>query len=205
MANISSVLVEIDIPLVVEKEFMTYVDLNKESEYPIVEDRYVKREEDDHVYLTGYASGRWSYDNNLKGYFENVKPWLGVGYDFSHLPADKAKSHRAAANKAYRAYTRLCSALKRNNVAVEIHYRETEGGNCFITEGWADFDGKALNLSEENHAYDIASWCQVFGGTIGEAVEDLYGDEILSAFYAENGEDASLLQFEQWYATYEGE
>jgi hypothetical protein len=207
MANLSDVLVEIDIPIQVKDEMLAYINANQEGDYGIIDAGFDEKiGEDGHLYLAGNTCGRWTYDTNLDGYFgENVKTWLGVGYDYGHYPDDRAKKLKAAANKAYRAYTKLCSALKRNNVAIEIHYRESEGGNCFISEGYADFDGKTLNRSAETFDYDITSYIQVFGGSILDAISYLYGEDILDTFYAEKGKDAPLTQFEQWYANYEGE
>lgn len=209
MANQSSVAVEIDCPTKVAVELRRYIDKNF-GEYSIVDEGYDESIDDNNTHITGYASGRWTYTNNLEGYFvpERVKQWLGVGFDYSHLTylnEEKRKEMQTSSTEGFEAYKALSIALKAHSAKVVIHYKETEGGNCFISEGWADFDGVEFSHSCEEYNYDIPSYMKVFGGTELEAIENLYGDETLEHFYRDKGADASLEMFADWYDNYEGE
>lgn len=213
MANCSSAVVEISVDKV-GKEFLEYVKTVGDPEYHIISDDLssVEADENNNLYVEGWATGRWSYSNNLEGYFEpsRVAQWLGVGADYSWVEEQEKRDQYARESlESYIAYKKLSEAMVERDGKITIAYTDEEGGNGFISKGIATIQavGGELTLTDDSETYDynVVNGMEYLGyDTLEEAIEILHGDEALTAYKEARPEDQrSAEDFDEWYENWE--
>ena len=211
MANQSSADVVITAKASIAKELFDYIKaVQTDSEYNIINedafDDIEKPEEIDtppdpeaEVYITGWATGRWSYGgSNLPGYFAG------------RLNDDTWRYEKAA----HITFAKLVSAIKRKDGYFEIEYKDQEGGAGFIDLGTMRIDKTNVDddqpmISSETIDYSISNMMETFGYSEYEALDNMYGDEIADAWsdYSDQGgviEDAESFYDEYGSDIYEG-
>jgi hypothetical protein len=212
MANLSDASVTVTVDKV-GAEFLKYARAVSDSEYAILSylEDDVAPDADNNLSITGSATGRWAYSNNLEGYFEpqQVENWLGVNSKYDYLKPEHREDALKKSLLSYAAYKELCEAIVKTGGSVTIEYVDTESGVGFIDEGTAiigSLDGEVTyNLEQEEVEYNVANFMQATTTTLYDAIDIMHGDEAADAYYEEVGEDnVSAEGFDTWYESYEG-
>jgi len=179
MANQSSASVTINAKASIAKELFEYIEaVQSDSEYNIInEDALVDIDYSDdpeaYVSVGGWATGRWSYSNNLESYFAGrftKENWrVGEG------------------KAAHLAYGKLVSAIKRKHGDFEIEYQDEEGGAGFIDVGTLsineeNIDDDVPSIDSQAQDYTISNMMEIFGYDEWEAIDNMYGDEVSTAW-----------------------
>lgn len=185
MANLSDASVEIYVDKV-GKEMVAYIEATKDiGDYVIVYDGYSGEVDNNgNVHIEGASSGRWSYENNLEGYFdpERVKSWLGAADDSYGWVQDEEQKNKyiEEANKQYAAYQALVEALKTTGGRVEFSYSDCDPAMDWMGTGGATLeveDGEVVFLSSfDSEPLDISEYAEQQKMSVTEAIECLHGD-----------------------------
>jgi hypothetical protein len=145
MANIS------DVSLTVQatncaKEFKEFLDtVDKKAYYDLCSYSNFDIDGDNCSNITGEASGRWSYDNNLENYFPE--------------PETLNKESGWLNDKAVVAYKKLLKAIADNDGRLEFDYNEIEGGYGFIGTGELIIEHGENGEIEISRGYEEYDYC----------------------------------------------
>lgn len=214
MANLSDANVEIYAEGV-GKELLEYINTTNKSlsDYAIVYEGYsVSEDEKGNTKIDGSSSGRWSYSNNLEGYFDpaKVKGWLGVDADYAWLDDEaRKKEYQEQSSEQYAAYLKLVEALKKTGGRIEISYTDCDPAMDWMGTGGATIeveDGEIVYLhSFDDEPLTIASFAEQQGEDLFWALEYLHGEEVGEAYarYEEQckKEGKEVVEPDTWYDT----
>ena len=184
MANISNANVTIEIVGPVN-EFIDYAKkVSNDAAYTLIDEQALELYEVEtllngrsRTLLHGYAEGRWSYSYNLEAYF---------------APLDAKESWREANDEAQIAFGKLVSSLKKDKEAfVDISYIDMETGAGFIDKGTLFINRQTISkppvIDSEEEDLTVSNLINLMGYAEGEAIEEIYGDEVASAWYEYEG------------------
>ena len=167
------------------KEFLSAVQ--KDAYYLLVDDvDNLTPDSDGDVEFTFGAGGRWSYENNLRGYLEG--DWMN-------------------GEKEKKAYNKFIRALKKKDGLVSIEYTDSDTSMDWMGSGRFDMfvdEDKTVQFSHEfnEEPVTIERFAESQGESTRWALEYIYGDEVADLYdkYAEKaGKEA--VEPEVWFET----
>ena len=165
------------------KEFLTVVQ--DKAYYLLVDDvDNLNPDSEGDVEFTFGAGGRWSYENNIRGYLEGE--WMN-------------------GEKEKKAYNKFVRALKKKDGMVSIEYTDSDVSMDWMGVGRFDMsvdEDKTVQFSHEfeEEPVTIERYAEVNGETTRWALEYIYGDEVADKYdkYAEKaGKEA--VEPEVWF------
>lgn len=171
MANISSASVTLHVDPRVAPALRALIDSTNDGGYDILGHGYDEERIGDLVELSGNATGRWTYTNNLDGYFDGhdgTPSWLR--------------------GEALPLWQELVKVLEATNSSVRVAFVDIEPGEQILMKASATVvasDGTTRLVDAEATGFDwtVANMREAAGYHVRDAICEIYGDEAADAFF----------------------
>lgn len=166
------------------KEFLTVVQ--DKAYYLLVDDvDNLNPDSEGDVEFTFGAGGRWSYENNIRGYLEGE--WMN-------------------GEKEKKAYNKFVRALKKKDGMVSIEYTDSDVGMDWMGSGRFDMyvdEEKTVQFSHEfnDEPVTIKRYAEMNGETTHWALDYIHGDEVGDKYdeYRKKVGEETAVEPEVWF------
>ena len=181
MANISDAAVTITAEKVGE-QLVNYINAINRSQ-PYYELIYAEPtpemvDSEGNIRIDGDASGRWAYENNLRGYL------------------DPSAAERWVKGEAHAAYLELCEAIEETGGRIEVDYSDCDAGTEWMGHGTATLeyaDGSIVfDHDFTDDEFSVKSFAEMQGESELWALEYIHGEEVVDEYNKSEDKGGSI-------------
>lgn len=150
-------------------ELEAYIEATSDVTYDLLSSIDSLKKEGDTWTFTGCATGRWGYQNNIVGYFQNPDSWCG------EVPEE---------------FVALYRAMKRTSGKISISWVDSDPAMDWISIESAEvsfYSDESLSLlvslnSGVSASFTLANAMEAYEWSLHEVIVSFYGDDYLEAF-----------------------